>query len=189
MLDKDGNTYLPGQLNVSHAIVKYLFLTEPNRQALMLYQGSGGHIIIKDLNPSTPKYYTLWSPSQTVTHRTNLIGELGTFCEATGYIYDGYEKISNTDCICAVKQSTSLNKKIVGIICSEDEFASHGDVLVRVNDITGLEVGDILCPDQNGFGKKANEAELMMMVLHAIPRPKITSLDSGIEGYVACFLV
>ena len=82
-----------------------------------------------------------------------------------------------------------MNKKIVGIICGENTFASHGDVLVKVADITGLEIGDILCPDENGYGKKADEAELMLMVLHAIPRPKITSLDTAFEGYVACFLV
>ena len=106
----------------------------------------------------------------------------------TGEIYDGYEKVSNTNCICKVKQSSSLNSKIVGIICSEDKFASHGDVLVKVVPDT-YELGDILCPDDKGYGKKASETDLMYMMLHAIPRPKITSLDTAVEGYVACFLV
>jgi hypothetical protein len=120
---------------------------------------------------------------------TNIIGDIGTFCEATGEIYDGYEKIGQTDCICKVKQSTTLNKKIVGIITSEKDFASHGDVLVKVNSLDGLEIGDILCPDDKGYGKKASETDLMYMMLHAIPRPKITSLDTAFEGYIACFLV
>ena len=88
-----------------------------------------------------------------------------------------------------MQTATALNKKIVGIVCSEDEFASHGDVYVRVVDTTGLEVGDILCPDENGYGRKASESELMYMMMYAIPRAKITSLDTAFEGYVACFLV
>jgi hypothetical protein len=87
-----------------------------------------------------------------------------------------------------VQTATALNKKIVGIVCSEDEFASHGDVYVRV--VPGnYEVGDILCPDENGYGRKASESELMYMMMYAIPRAKITSLDTAFEGYVACFLV
>lgn len=125
--------------------------------------------------------------SQTITHKTNISGEVGTFCESIGEIYNGYKKITNTDCICQVKQSKELNKRIVGIIISETQFASHGDVLVKVS-LGEFEVGDILCPDENGYGKKATDEELMFMMLHAIPRPKITSLNTGIEGYVACFL-
>ena len=108
--------------------------------------------------------------------------------ETLGKIYDGYDKIDQTDCICQVQQSNSLNKKIVGIICSDTEFASHGDVLVKVAE-GEYEIGDILCPDENGYGRKATDEELMFMMLHAIPRPKITSLDVPIEGYVACFIV
>ena len=127
--------------------------------------------------------------SQTITHKTNVTGEIGTFCESTGEIYSGYEKIKDTDCICSVKQTDSLNKKVVGIICSEDKFASHGDCLVKVVEDT-YEIGDILCPDENGYGRKATDEELMFMMLHAIPRPKITSLNvEGYEGTVACFIV
>ena len=36
--------------------------------------------------------------------------------------------------------------------------------------------------------KKATDEELMFMMIHAIPRPKITSLDAP-EGFVATFLV
>jgi hypothetical protein len=129
--------------------------------------------------------------SQTITHIANVIGdlELGTFCEANGNIYDGYEKISNIDCICEVKQATLLNKKIVGIITNENEFASHGDVLVKIAPGTVAEVGDILCPDERGYGRVATEDELIFMMMYAIPRPKITCLDTGIDGYVACFIV
>ena len=129
--------------------------------------------------------------SKTITHKTNIIGETqlpGTFCETTGKIYNGYEKITNTDCICQVQTATTLNKKIVGIITAEDTFASHGDVLVRVNSLEGLEIGDILAPDSNGFARKAGESELMYFMMHSIPMPKITCLETGIEGMVATFI-
>ena len=112
----------------------------------------------------------------------------GTFCETTGKIYDKYKEIGPTDCICQVKQSTSLNKKIVGIITSEKDFASHGDVLVRVNSLEGLEVGDILIPDSTGFARKAAESELMFIMMYGIPLVKITSLETGIENMVATFI-
>ena len=129
--------------------------------------------------------------SQTITHITNVDEdiELGTFCEANGNIYDGYGKIGNIDCICQVKQATLLNKRIVGIITNKDEFASHGDVLVKVVDDT-YEIGDILAPDENGYGRKATEDELIFMMMYAIPRPKITALNvEGYGGFVACFIV
>jgi hypothetical protein len=212
LMDGNGNTEFPGQVTIGNKLTvktgtvdmmsSYVIAGDMNtrycyfrpdgqstRKNLLLYVTPGGALNIRDDNVSPAKFYTLYYGSQTVTHKTNVVGELGTFCESTGDIYDGYEHISHTDCICNVRTSTSLNKRIVGIICSEDEFASHGDVYVRVNDINGLEVGDILCPDENGYGKKADEAELMLMVLHAIPRPKITSLDTAFEGYIACFLV
>ena len=135
------------------------------------------------------KMTALAGGSQTVTHRTNVTGEVGTFCESNGKIYNGYEKITNTDCICQVQTAKTLNKKIVGILTSENTFASHGDVLVKVQDNTELRVGDILCPDEHGYGRLATDEELMFMMLHAIPRPKITSINTGLDDYVACFIV
>ena len=159
--------------------LKFYVRTSNKKFGVDVYNGSGK--IIRGVD--------LLNGSMTITHYTNVTGEIGTFCESTGDIYDGYEHISHTDCICAVQQSKALNKKIVGIVCSEDEFASHGDVYVRVDDASNLEVGDILCPDANGYGRKATEADLMYMMMYAIPRPKITSLDTAFEGFVACFLV
>ena len=73
---------------------------------------------------------------------------------------------------------------------NKDEFASHGDFLVKVNSTDGLEIGDILAPDENGYGRKATEDELIFMMMYAIPRPKITALNvEGYEGFVACFIV
>ena len=126
--------------------------------------------------------------SQTITHQTNCDGEIGTFCETNGEIYDGYEKITETDCICQVVQSTTLNPKIVGVITGENQFASHGDVLMKVVPGT-YHLGDILCPDITGLARIASETELQYMMLHAIPRPKITSLNTGIDGTVATFLI
>jgi hypothetical protein len=202
--DKEGNAQFPGRItaanmtatstiDTAHTYARYHYIRPEsgNRKNLLMYVTSYGSLNIRDDNVSPAKFTTLYYGSQTVTHRTNLTGELGAFCQANGNIYDGYERVTNVDCICAVEQANNLNKKIVGIICSEDEFASHGDVLVKINkdSLNELEIGDILAPDANGYGKKASETDLMFMMLHAIPRPKITSLDPGIEGYVACFLV
>ena len=126
--------------------------------------------------------------SQTVTHATNVTGEVGTFCETNGGIYDGYENIGETDCICQVVQSTTLNSKIVGIIVDKNKFASHGDCLVKV--VAGTyKLGDILVPDISGYARLATETELLYMVMHAIPRPKITSFNTGMEDTVACFII
>ena len=131
----------------------------------------------------------LWKESsQTITHHTNVQGEIGTFCESTGIIYDGYESIDETDCICAVQQSSTLNSRIIGIITSDTEFASHGDVLMKVVPGT-YKLGDILAPDISGYARVATDTELQYMMLHAIPRPKITSLNTGIDNTVACFIV
>ena len=159
------------------------------KKNLLLYVTSGGALNIRDENHDPAKFITLYYGSQTVTHRTDLIGEIGTFCETTGELYNGYERITHVDCICGVKQATTLNPRIVGIICSEDEFASHGDVLVKV--VPGeYELGDILCPDENGFGRKATEEEEIYMMRKAIPRPKITCLNvEGFDGFVAAFIV
>jgi hypothetical protein len=161
-----------------------LFIHTSNNQ-LMVQNKKGVNVGLVDL--ANGKRIT----NETVIHTTNIVGnfEIGTFCEANGNIYDGYEKINNTDCICAVKQATLLNKKIVGIVINQNEFASHGDVLVRIAPETICEVGDILCPDERGYGRVASEDELIFMMMYAIPRPKITCLETGIEGFVACFIV
>ena len=139
-------------------------------------------------NRITDRYTSIGGGSQTITHYTNVSGEIGTFCEATGEIYDGYEKIDNTDCICKVRSASALSSSIVGIITRDNEFASHGDALVKV--VPGsYNIGDILVPDASGFARKATDEELVYMMTHAIPRPKITSLDTGIDGMVACFLI
>ena len=128
--------------------------------------------------------------NETITHNTDDITgefEIGTFCETNGGIYTGYQKIDTTDCICQVQQSNTLNPKIVGVITASNQFASHGDVLVKIVPGT-YHLGDILCPDITGKARKATETELQYMMLHAIPRAKITSLDTKIEGTVAAFL-
>ena len=125
--------------------------------------------------------------SQTITHSTNVSGEIGTFCEATGEIYDGYDKIDNTDCICKVRSASVLSSKVVGIITRDNEFASHGDVLVKV--IPGsYNIGDILAPAENGYGRKATNEELQFMLLNSLPMPKITSINTGIANTVATFI-
>lgn len=132
------------------------------------------------------------SASFTVTHETGANEKLivGTFCETDGTIYEKYkDDIKPDDCICNIKQSTSLNKNIIGVTVSTDpiKFATHGDVLIKVVNDT-YNVGDILVPGEGGYGKKPTGDELMTCLLNKIPTAKITSLETGIDNEVACML-
>ena len=142
--------------------------------------------------------------SQTITHKTEFIGNVtpGCFCESTGEIY--YMKPRTTksgeiiewepfeDCIAKIKQSESLNKNILGVIThiSGDKlrFATHGDVLVKV--IPGTyALGDIIIPTTGGFGKKATEQEVFACSAQGIPKLKVTSTVTKIESTVACMFI
>ena len=131
--------------------------------------------------------------SQTITHLTGSSESLvvGTFCETDGTIYDKFkDNVKPTDCICNIKQATSLNKNIIGVTVSTDpiKFATHGDVLIKVVNDT-YNVGDILVPGQGGYGKKPSSDEIMSCLLNRIPTAKIISLDTGIDNEVACILL
>ena len=131
--------------------------------------------------------------SFTVTHETGANEELivGTFCESDGTIYEKFkDNVQPTDCICNIKQATSLNKNIIGVTVSTDpiKFATHGDVLIKVVNDT-YNVGDILVPGQGGYGKKPSSDEIMSCLLNRIPTAKIISLDTGIDNEVACILL
>jgi hypothetical protein len=197
-LNVTGDAVIGGDVTYKQSIAVYHIIRPDggDKKNLMLFVSPAGALCVRDDNYSPVKFTTLYGGSQTITHRTDEIqgpvdstlAEIGTFCETNGGIYTGYDKIAEADCICQVKQSTTLNPKIVGIITGENEFASHGDVLVKIVPGT-YHLGDILCPDITGKARIATETELQYMMLHAIPRPKITSLDTKIEGTVACFLV
>ena len=135
------------------------------------------------------------SGSQTITHLTGTNNDneliVGTFCETDGTIYEKHkDNIKPDDCICNIKQSTSLNKNIIGVTVSTDpiKFATHGDVLIKVVNDT-YNVGDILVPGQGGYGKKPTSDELMTCLLNKIPTAKITSLETGIDNEVACIML
>lgn len=222
LLDANGNTSIPQNLNVSGSLTIGSDLTLQNAENLNLLRpginGSQKMLFVIGKERSTWNAMTLrydevngvhqghigmWGEdymlqftqagvkikrsAMTVIHTTNVHGEIGTFCETTGELSDMWVREDNTDCICQVKTSTSLNARILGIICKEDTFASHGDVLVKVVQDT-YELGDILVPTENGYGRKATEEEELFMMRKAIPRPKITSLNAP-EGFVATFLV
>jgi hypothetical protein len=131
----------------------------------------------------------------TVTHTTDIDDftdqSIGVFAETNGGIYTGYNhKYSPTDCICQVTPSTHLNSRIVGIITSSTQFASHGDALVRVFPSGTYSLGDLLIPDDKnpGYAKVASSEERLQIALEGIVRVKVTSLDTGIDNMVACFL-
>jgi hypothetical protein len=133
----------------------------------------------------------LTEQSHTVTHITDVENfdqeQVGAFCETNGGIYSGYNRIAPTDCICQVIRSKQLNRKIVGIIVSEDKFASHGDALVKVGAGT-FRVGDLLVPKGDGTARVATEDDKWQVAINGIPRVKITALATGIPHMVACFL-
>jgi hypothetical protein len=136
--------------------------------------------------------YPLYQISQTITHATNVIEQtddhIGCFCESVNEIYDGYDKIGPTDCICKVRPTTELSETTIGIISGKNTFATHGDVLVRVDATASLKPGDILKPGVNG-AVKAEKSDMMFMTINAIPRAKITCTETGIKNMVACVLV
>ena len=138
--------------------------------------------------------------SQTITHKTEGIGELtpGLFCESIGEIY--YMKPRETsngeiipwcafeDAITKIKKAESLNKNIIGIIThTENEFvrfATHGDILIRV--IPGsYSLGDIIVPTAGGLGKKATSDEIMNCITLGVPRVKITATTTKFSDCVA----
>jgi hypothetical protein len=75
----------------------------------------------------------------------------------------------------------------LGIIVGPNTFATHGDVLVVVDEDT-YAIGDVLVPSSTGLCRKATRDELIVMMLNAIPRPRITAILPGKE-FVCAFLV
>jgi hypothetical protein len=134
--------------------------------------------------------------SQTITHATNFLNydpsQIGTFCETTGELADVYGADYQAtlarpcDAIVKVKQSTTLNSAVLGVIVGPDTFASHGDVLCLIID-GEYEIGQILVPDSSGLCRKATEQQMPYAAMYRIALPKITAIFPGKE-YVAAFM-
>ena len=75
------------------------------------------------------------------------------------------------NCICKIKRALSLNKNIVGVLTSVNpvKFATHGDVLIKVISDT-YNLGDILIPTIDGYGKKATSGEIYDSQFMMIPQ-------------------
>ena len=108
-----------------------------------------------------------------------------------------YETVTETtpknpyeNCICKVKRAHSLNKNIVGVLTSTNpvKFATHGDVLIKVISDT-YNLGDILIPTIDGYGKKATSGEIYDSLFMMIPRAKITALITNIPNTVSAILL
>jgi hypothetical protein len=145
---------------------------------------------------ATPLLYVNDVPitgSMTVLHRTKYIGDIKVcrYCETTGIMY--HEHPTPSDAMTKIKQTTMLRSEVLGVITkifdNSDDciFATHGDILIEDNDVSPL-VGDILRPTGTGTGTKANDSEIMFMLQTGIPLCKVTSINTGISGYVAAML-
>jgi hypothetical protein len=129
-------------------------------------------------------------------------GPLGRFCEMTGEIFDHPNGITITDCICKVRMATEISNKIIGIITKGPQmieeklehgsFASHGDVLVIVDD-GEYHLGDLLVPTLTG-ARVAKADEKLTIMLNGLPRVRVTSIDGNVlpkindRACVACFI-
>jgi hypothetical protein len=194
----DGSTTCSGMFAAANICSQQSVTNPPN---INFYSGANfaGNIAIGTSSTS----YTLTlngtqiGGSTTITHRTNIINyhdeQIGTFCESVGEIADvyGVDYIPTldraTDAIVKVKQSTTLNSKIVGVITKNNEMSTHGDALCRVVDDI-YAIGDILTVHDSGLMKKADDNDRLFMLLNAIPRPKITALFID-KTYVAVMLL
>jgi hypothetical protein len=135
--------------------------------------------------------------SHTITHRINIVNyspeQIGTFCETTGEISDvygsGYVPTLEraTDAIVKVKQCTSVNSKIMGIITKWNQFMTHGDGLCRVVDDT-YTLGDILVPDETGLCRKASQEEALFCTINQIHLPRVSAKISDNAEIVAIFM-
>jgi hypothetical protein len=135
--------------------------------------------------------------SHTITHNTNIIDyssdQIGTFCETTGDLADVYGTDyiptleRSCDAIVKIKQSNTLNPKIIGIITDQNNFMSHGDVLCRVIDDI-YNIGDLLVPDTTGLFGKGTQDEITICAVNQIHLPKVTARVPGNNEIVACFM-
>ena len=100
------------------------------------------------------------------------------------------ELINPTAPMFKVKRATTLNKNIVGVLTNINpvKFATHGEVLIKV--ISGTyQLGDILIPTIDGYGKKATSGEIYDSLFMMIPRAKITALLTNIPNAVSAILL
>jgi hypothetical protein len=182
-----GNSFPTANRTMTVTSVDSGVSSDPNAQALNI-------IVARPEKIDCPWLYQHGSYSQTVTHLTNILGfepsQIGTFCETIGEIASLYNhEISMEyprDAIVKVTHSTVLSPRILGIICGNSTFSSHGDCLCVVDD-GDYTLGDLLVPSSTGLCRKASDEESVWSALHQIILPKITAILAGKE-FVACFL-
>jgi hypothetical protein len=136
--------------------------------------------------------------SHTITHYTNIVdyddSKIGCFCETTGELADVYDKdgvaytptLSRaTDAITKVKSTNMLSTRVLGIITSQNTYASHGDVLVVVKQGPSYQLGQLLVPDISGVCRIATEEDKRTIMFEGLPRVRITGLVQGQEFVLA----
>jgi hypothetical protein len=155
-------------------------LTYGNYRLVISAETLDANIEIKYLTINEKYLITPSETNQTITHKTHIVNydetQIGRYCSCTGKIYREYKHIDVQNCICEVSMTTEINENIVGIIVDEDKFATHGDVLVCIDDDVVPTIGAILYPTITG-ARIATEAEKMFMCINKIPVAKITAIE------------
>jgi hypothetical protein len=77
-----------------------------------------------------------------------------------------------TDAITKVTISNGLTNKFWGVITKNNEFSTHGDVIVRVVNDT-YTVGDVLAPGEGGIFHRASQEDKVNMALNGSPMVKV----------------
>jgi hypothetical protein len=78
------------------------------------------------------------------------------------------------------------------VFANDGAFASHGDVLVIVDD-GEYHLGDLLVPTTTG-SRVATEEEKLFIMINGLPRVRVTSIDGNVlpkieeRVCVACFM-
>jgi hypothetical protein len=92
-----------------------------------------------------------------------------------------------TDAITKVTISNGLTNKFWGVITKNNEFSTHGDVIVRVVNDT-YSIGDVLAPGEGGIFHRADDKERLYMAIHGCPRIKVAGPVSDNAEIILAFI-
>jgi hypothetical protein len=135
--------------------------------------------------------------SHTITHATNIIGfnssQIGCACDNVGEVADVYGSDympsleRATDAITKIRVSQGLTAQFWGVITNNNEFSTHGDVVVRVVEDT-YRIGNCLAPGPDGLFHRATNDENMFMLLNGCPRVRVAAPVADNAEIICAFI-